>query len=163
RLPAKAGQALAGDGDSVLTGRLDGWRAAAWMVREHPWAGVGHGAYRPEYVPAMNDLLDRGVQIYPQRLQPVFANAHNEFLEVAAEWGLPGIAALAWALFVLGTVLRRGPHDAGRALAWAGTAALAVLSLAYFPFRVALVAWPAVLFLAWVLRRGDGEPAEGAI
>src|SRR3712207_7132617 len=51
-----------------LTGRLDGWRAALWMVREHPWTGVGHGAYRPEYVPAMNHLLDRGVQMYPLHL-----------------------------------------------------------------------------------------------
>ena len=52
----------------------------------------------------------------------------------------------------------------GRALAWAGLAELAVLSLAYFPFRVALVAWPAVLFLAWVLRRSAGETAaEGAV
>jgi hypothetical protein len=34
-------------------------------------------------------------------------------------------------------------------------AALAVLSLVYFPFRIALVAFPAILFLSWVFRRGD--------
>lgn len=165
RIAAKAGQAAAGDWNSVLTGRLDGWRAALWMFREHPWTGVGHGAYRPEYVPAMNDLLDRGVQMYPQHVQPVFANAHNEYLEAVAEWGIVGIAALAWGLWVLIAALRRGSSGArgeeGQALAWAGVAALAVLSLVYFPFRVALIAWPALLFLSWVFRRGDlvEEPA----
>lgn len=165
RIAAKAGQAAAGDWNSVLTGRLDGWRAALWMFREHPWTGVGHGAYRPEFVPAMNDLLDRGVQMYPQHIQPVFANAHNEYLEAVAEWGIAGIAALAWGLWVLVTALRRGSSrsagEEGQALAWAGVAALAVLSFVYFPFRIALIAWPALLFLSWVFRRGNlvEEPA----
>ncbi len=160
RITAKAEQALSGDWNSVLTGRLDGWRAALWMVREHPWTGVGHGAYRPEYVPAMNELLDRGVQMYPLHMQPVFANAHNEVLEAVAGWGLLGIGALAWGLWVLVTSLRRAPKDDGQALAWSGVAALAVLSLVYFPFRIALLAFPALLFLSWVFRRGEGvEPA----
>jgi O-antigen ligase len=157
RIAAKASQALSGDWNSVLTGRLDGWRAALWMVREHPWTGVGHGAYRPEYVPVLNELLDRGVQMYPMHIQPVFANAHNEYLEAVAEWGLLGIAALAWGLWVLVASLRRAPKDDGQALAWAGVAALAVLSFVYFPFRIALLAFPALLFLSWVFRRGDGE------
>jgi len=160
RVTAKAGQALSGDWNSVLTGRLDGWRAALWMIREHPWTGVGHGAYRPEYVPAMNALLDRGVRMYPQHIQPVFANAHNEYLEAVADWGLLGIAALAWGLWILGSALRRAPRDGGQALAWAGVAALAVLSLVYFPFRIALLAFPALLFLSWVFRRGEEVEEE---
>lgn len=163
RLTAKAGQALAGDWNSVLTGRLDGWRAAALMLREHPLTGVGHGAYRPEYVPAALTLMDRGVELYPEHVQPVFANAHNEYLEAAAEWGIAGILALLWGLRVLIATLRRsrGEREGGeQALAWAGVAALAVLSLVYFPFRIALVAFPAILFLSWVFRRGDDGEAE---
>jgi hypothetical protein len=57
---------------------------------------------------------------------------------------------------VLLAALRGGggePED--RALAWAGTAALAALALVDFPFRIALVAFPALLFLSWVFRRGS--------
>lgn len=164
----KVGQAVRGDLNAVLTGRLDGWNAATWMLREHPWTGVGHGAYRPEFIPAKTALMARGVPFYPGQNQVVFANAHNEILEAGADWGIPGLLALGWALWVLLAALRRIPPRAGEpstapdterrlaaVLAWAGVIALAVLSLAHFPFRIALVAYPAVLFLSWVLRQGD--------
>jgi O-antigen ligase len=140
-----------GDLNEVLTGRLDGWRAALGMMREHPLAGVGHGAYLPEYVPAKLALLDRGVKFLPGQLTPVFSNAHNEYLEVGAELGIPGLLALAWALWVLFQAARRREEE-DRSLAWSGLTALAVLSLAYFPFHVAMISFPALLFLAWVLR-----------
>ncbi|HEX5717663.1 MAG TPA: O-antigen ligase family protein, partial [Thermoanaerobaculia bacterium] len=154
-----------GDLNEVLTGRLDGWRAALWMMGEHPLAGVGHGGYLPEYVPAKLALLDRGVEFLPGQLTPVFDNAHNEVLNAGAEWGIPGLLALAWGLWV---VFRAAPkpgddreearsreeddREDHRALAWSGLTALLVLSLGYFPFHVAMVAFPALLFLAWVLR-----------
>lgn len=141
----------AGDLNEVLTGRLDGWRAAIWMTEQHPLTGVGHGAYLPEYAPAKLALLDRGVEFLPGQTTPMFSNAHNEFLEAAAEWGIPGLLALAWALWVVFGAARRLP-ECDRPLAWSGLAALLMLSLAYFPFRVAILAFPALLFLAWVLR-----------
>jgi O-antigen ligase len=159
RVVEKARQAAGGDWNSVLTGRLDGWRTAVWMLGEHPLAGVGQGAYRPEFVPAKLALMDRGVAFYREQTLG-FGNAHNEFLEVGAEWGIPGLLALAWGLWVLiGTLRRQRGNGGERALAWAGTAALAMLCLADFPFQVALVAYPALLFLSWVLR-ADGEERE---
>lgn len=152
RVTEKARQAVSGDLNAVLTGRLDGWRTAVWMLARHPLTGVGHGAYRPEFVPAKLALMDQGVSFYPELTQVGFANAHNEYLEVGAEWGVPGLLALAWGLWGLLQALRRERGTGERALAWAGTAALAVLSLVDFPFRVALVAFPALLFLSWVLR-----------
>jgi O-antigen ligase len=154
----------AGEWNRLLTGRLDGWRTAAHMLAERPWTGVGHGAYRPEFVPAKLALLDRGVEFFSAPGQTVFANAHNELLEAGAEWGVPGLLALGWGLFVLLGGLRRLPAG-DRAFAAGGVAALAALALFQFPFRVALVAFPALLFVAWVLRREDdaalstGEPA----
>ena len=156
-----------GNLNEVLTGRLDGWRAAVWMMREHPLAGVGHGAYLPEYVPAKLALLDRGVEFLPGQRTPVFSNAHNEFLEAGADGGIPGLLALAWGVWVVFRAARHAARSRGgdnkedeRVLAWSGLTALTVLSLAYFPFHVALIAFPALLFLAWVLRtEPDEEPA----
>lgn len=151
-----------GEVNTLLSGRLDGWRAAGLMLREHPATGVGHGAFLPEFAPAKLKLMERGVPFYAGHVQPMFANAHSEMLDVAAEWGIPGLVALAWALWLLVRALRRGnpPRD-DRALAWAGTGALAVVASTYFPFRIALVAYPALLFLAWIFARADqaGEAA----
>jgi len=190
RVADKLGDLRQGNLNSLLTGRLDGWRGAVWMLGERPLAGVGHGAYRPSFGEARLALVEEGVHFYAGQQTPVFANAHNEYLEVAAEWGLPGALALAWALWWL---LRqvggiRAPSLAGkparegakgkqsrapsrffaslqggsvrgeRALAWGVLTALGIQALTWFPFRVALVAWPYLVFLAWVFARA----AEGA-
>lgn len=166
----RAGQAMAravdGQVNVLLTGRLDGWRSALWMFGEEPLAGVGPGAYVAEFNEAKLALLDRGVPFYQQHEQPTFANAHNEVLEVAAEWGVPGVAALLWALWVLvaavrrvgrralgarGSAAREAHSDA--ALARGGLAVLGILALAHFPFRLAITGYPALLWLAWLLRR----------
>ena len=160
RIVMKARQAAAGDWNSVLTGRLDGWRAAVWMLERHPLAGVGHGGYLPEFVPAKLELLDGGARFFPDPSLAVFANAHNEILTAAAEWGLPGLLAVAWMLWVaLGALRRLEPEE--RVLGGAGVAALTILSLASFPFHVALVAFPVLLFLSWVFR-GSSVAAEDA-
>lgn len=161
RVLEKTRQATGGDWNGVLTGRLDGWRTALWMLAEHPLTGVGHGAYRTEYVPAKLALLDKGVAFYPPLSNVGFANAHNEFLEAGADWGVPGLVALGWGFWVLFRALRQSERLAGnRALAWAGVASLAVLCLADFPFRVALVAFPALLFLSWILQPSPVEEAS---
>ncbi|MDY7094775.1 MAG: O-antigen ligase family protein, partial [Acidobacteriota bacterium] len=166
RVADKGKELARGEINALLTGRLDGWRAAAYMTAQAPLAGVGHGAYRTEYADAKLHLKEQGVEFYLDKRQVMFANAHNEYLEAAAEWGLPGALALAWALWVLWGALRRrwsaGAERASKAagqgfersdavVAWAGVAALAVLAAAQFPFRIALVAYQAILFLAWVL------------
>jgi O-antigen ligase len=159
RVLAKTTAARQGDWNAVLTGRLDGWRAALWMLREHPWAGVGQGAFRPEFVPAKLALIERGAEFYAPQVTPVFGNAHNDFLETGADWGIPGLCVLAWALWTLAAALRARPPGPERAFALAGAAALAILALAYFPFHIALIAYPALLFLAWVMRSAAEEEA----
>lgn len=61
------------------------WRAAARMFAEHPVLGVGPGGFRGEYAAASHNA-----ELAEQT--PV---AHNMFLEVAAELGLPAFCAFA--------------------------------------------------------------------
>ncbi len=178
RVEAKTIDLRAGQWNAALSGRLDGWRAAAFLLAAHPLAGVGQGAFRAEFAPAKLALLDRGVPFYPDQPNAYFANAHDEILEVGADLGWPGLAALAWGIGMLWAALWRLRADDGSdaAFAWAGTAAIAVLSLAQFPFRIALVAFPALLFFAWTFRasaeaapeaaadgRGEGGDGPGAV
>lgn len=160
------GEQLAqGDLNPVLTGRLDAWRVAARLARDHPVNGVGHGAFEASFADAKLALVDEGVPFFAGQHRVMFANAHNELLEVAAEWGVPGLLALIWGIWVLVLQVRKGRFrgdDENRpgddALAWSGLILFGVLSLTFFPFRVALVAYPALVFLAWIL---SPEPTAG--
>lgn len=71
------------------------WKAALRMAADHPWAGVGFGAFVREYP---NYRLPGD----PNTTPPF---AHNLPLSLAAETGLPGLAAF---LVFLGAVVRAG-------------------------------------------------------
>ncbi len=158
RLDRKLDSLLRGDVNQVLTGRLDGWRAAVWMLRQEPLTGVGHGAYRAEFGVAKDALWNRGVKFYKSQHRVYFTNAHSEVLEALAEWGLPAAAVLLWGSFLLIRSLRRlAKVRSGSAelrtqseLMVAGLMVLAMLALTNFPFRIALVAFPAILFVSWI-------------
>jgi O-antigen ligase len=81
------------------------WQAAWQMARERPVLGVGPGRYRLE-LPRFSNTT-------------VVGHAHNMPLHVAAETGLPGLAAFVW-LWV--RVLRRSfataGHDTGGVVAF---------------------------------------------
>lgn len=75
-----------------LDGRMEIWSRGLYLVRDFPFTGVGMGSYGP--------LVDR---LYPFFLEPPgsIPHAHNLFLQVAVDLGLPGL--LAW-LVILGGV-----------------------------------------------------------
>lgn len=155
RLGEKVAQAAQGDVNAMLTGRLDGWRAAVAMVGRQPILGVGHGAFRAEFADTRLALMARGVTFFPEQHQVILATPHNEPLGVAAETGLAGVAALTWAVWSLLRAVRRIRADDRRALAWACLGALAVLSAFWFPLHVASSAWPWLVCLAWICREAD--------
>jgi len=161
RVAEKARDLASGDWNATLTGRLDGWRAAVEIFASHPWAGSGIGTFRAEFSDAKARLLSRGAEFFAEQQHPVFANAHSEPLEVLAELGLLGIAALAWGAWRLARSLRRLPPELGRGelgLARGGVVAFALMAAFGFPFRLALVAYPALAFVAWIFAAGgDGE------
>lgn len=79
------------------------WQAAARMLAEHPVLGVGPGGFRGEYAAASHNA-----ELAEQT--PV---AHNMFLEVAAELGLPAFCAFT-GLVVLAFVAAERVLRAGR-------------------------------------------------
>jgi putative inorganic carbon (HCO3(-)) transporter len=88
-------------GSNVDTRELR-WQTAARMLAEHPVLGVGPGGFRGEYA-----AVSRNAELAEQT--PV---AHNMFLEVAAELGLPAFCAftglVAVAFMASERVLRAG-------------------------------------------------------
>jgi O-antigen ligase len=60
--------------------RLVAWRAGWRMIQAHPWAGVGLGNFKP----MMLQYRDPGTNDDTM--------AHNNYVEIAAELGLPGLA-----------------------------------------------------------------------
>lgn len=127
------------------------WQAAARMLADHPVLGVGPGGFRSEYVVASgNAELDEQ--------SPV---AHNIYLEIGAELGLPGLAcflgAVALAFVATERALRvsddRRPMLAVQAALIAALVASTFLSEQYYLPIWSLVA----VAIAADLRREERE------
>lgn len=111
------------------------WKGTARMLVDKPWQGVGAGAWEV-YIPLyQGPSADEEPDYY----------AHNEYLQLLAEYGLPvggGVLAvlLAYLLLAARNTWRLPLHtpDAPlRAIALTSLLALSVVSLAGFPWRLA--------------------------
>lgn len=67
------------------------WRVTMRMIHDHPFFGVGTGAFADGYRPYVQGLAGW------QRFES--ADAHNQFLKVQAEQGIIGLAALLFFIF----------------------------------------------------------------
>ena len=105
--------------DPSLSIRFEMWDAGLRMIRKHPWVGVGPGNI---------------VEVYTLYLPPGKApevgyheHLHNDYLQLAAERGLPCLAAWLWLMGALAwnfwRIRRR--YDRNSRVAWVSDAALA--------------------------------------
>jgi tetratricopeptide (TPR) repeat protein len=158
---------LSADGRSWL-GRVweaNSGRTRAWdwwigleMLKDHPLTGVGLGNYKIDFIPYKAEFLATPRGAAYDWYIPRAAQAHNEYVQVAAELGALGIAALL-ALVVLLPVslwirVRRDPDEGDRMdllLYSAGLVALLVHAFVSFPAHLPVSILAGVLFcgLAW--------------
>ncbi|MEM7585751.1 MAG: O-antigen ligase family protein, partial [Acidobacteriota bacterium] len=78
RLDNKLQSFQEGNLNRVLSGRLDGWTAAWWMLENHLWTGVGHGAFRAEFGYAKHAMRNEGHEFHRWPKTVYFINAHSD-------------------------------------------------------------------------------------
>lgn len=134
----------------------DTWR----MVRDRPWFGWGGGSFEPVFRIYVNGD-GRGQEV---KISGRWDHAHCDWLEVAAEYGLVGLALLVGAAGVgVWRIMRAGSRWGRWVLG--GLVLIAVYAVAEFPFHnpAVLLLWT-VLLTAAGTRRGrspDGPGVDG--
>jgi O-antigen ligase/Tfp pilus assembly protein PilF len=87
--------------------RIWNWRLAWEMLKDHPVLGVGLGNYKLEFLDYKAKLIRSS---WEQRVYdfyiPRSAQAHNEYIQIAAEMGSLGILALIWVAWSLFAVIK---------------------------------------------------------
>jgi hypothetical protein len=142
---------LTGGGSGSVTERLALWRAGGEIVADHPIVGVGLGNYSGQlasYAPELRGLV-----------------AHNSYVQMAAETGLPGVA-LYVALFLTALILAarvaiRSPDHQTRRMASALQASLvAYLAAGFFISRHDMVL--AYILVGWIAALAAGLASQNA-
>lgn len=100
------------------------WRAALAIFADHPLLGAGFDSYSREFF--------RRIEGFPLAGQGIPEHSHNLVFEIAAEFGLAGLAALLAAAIAWLGALRRHPDDAAL-LALALLLVLGLHSLLEYP------------------------------
>jgi O-antigen ligase len=134
--------------DESLSVRMEMWKATLRMIKAHPWAGVGAGAWEV-HIPLYQRV---------QTGEEIDAYAHNEYLQILGEYGLP-VGGLVVAITLAGLikaaqqlwVSRRGA-DAPAAFLAIGCGSLLLVASVGFPLRLAGCATFFGLALAIILQ-----------
>ena len=102
-------------GESSNVERIMTWQGALGIWRQHPLRGAGLGTFQI-HVPR-----HRSAQFYTMGLAVIIDHAHNEFLEIAAETGVIGLALFLWLavayVVVVVRIMRAAQEDYWRYLA----------------------------------------------
>jgi O-antigen ligase len=116
------------------------WEDTWAVIRRHPLTGVGLGAFETAYPIYARD----------KGMEGVVAEAHNDYLQVVADAGLPGAVLVLWFIVALFRAIARGVRSRDRLLAGlalgAGAGLFGLLVHSVFDFNLHLPSH-AMLFL----------------
>jgi O-antigen ligase len=160
------GDELASRVDDPSQNTVDGltrpevWRSTLRLIKENPWTGVGFGAYFlaiPQYRPGPGFT----------RLE----QAHNDYLDLAANGGFVAVALAAWFIAAIiwraSTALRSADiyRRAACLGAVAGMVSIAVHSFVDFGLQVTAIAlvFGALVVIAVADRRVESAVSEGNV
>jgi O-antigen ligase len=131
------------------------WRDTIAMIRNHPWVGVGLGAYETVY-PAYADSMSRFAVDY----------AHNDYLQILSDGGAVGGIIALWFIALIFRAINRGtksrdPLLVGLALASAaGIFAILVHSLSDSNLQIPSHALLFLVLSAVASRIGAMDPLQ---
>jgi O-antigen ligase len=159
RAVAAWSDARAGSWDRLLTYRLGPWAAAAEMIRRRPLLGWGPGSFGAEFVPhRLHGELRYRTRFLNPGLTSSYPQAHCEYLQAAAEGGVPSAAAAIVAVgLVVAGAMRVARDDGPRGREAAALVAFlvtgGVAALTWFPLQQPASAIPLLLAAgrAWAL------------
>ncbi len=143
-------------GTWTIKQRLAAWQVAVEMAKDKPVAGQGLGTYKIYYFRYLAKAFE-GKPI-PEYMHHRYVQAHNDFVQLAAEMGwvglVGGVALLGgfWILIPRYIWRRRPPPAEGLLLmaALLGTFGMSVFAISGFPFHIAAssAAWTTIAAMA---------------
>lgn len=148
--------------DNSVQARLLMWRAGLAMVWDRPVLGVGPDGVKYEFE-----------RYRPDAYKPPawYGHLHSNYLQIAAERGLPGLAAFLWLMVValrdqLG-LARRGTPSRGYLAHGAAAATIALLVSGFFEYNfgdseVAML-WLFLLSQGYAVRHPDASDQPQAL
>jgi O-antigen ligase len=112
--------------------RLPVWAASVQLIHQNPWLGKGLGTFPWSFT-----------AVRPAGLGWRFREAHNDYLQIATDLGLPALIPIVWGLYLIFSIgfqalqQRAGQFRAGVTLgALGGIAAILVHSLIDFNIQI---------------------------
>lgn len=137
-------QALAERDAESINIRFDIWGSALDIIADYPLTGVGLNMFRDGRV--------RAIYPVPSFPNPVLPHAHQEWLQIATDMGLPGLAV--WLglqgafIYLLYKGYRRGSLSARAVMA---AVAAGLFAHGFFGLGDAITLWDRFAFLLWWL------------
>jgi len=124
--------------------RLEIWGSALGIVRDYPLTGVGINMFRNEAVRARYPA--------PSYSLPVLPHAHNEWLQVATDLGLPGLAVFIGIQVTAGWMIWQAWQTGTRFdQAVAAAVGAGLLAHAVYGLGDAIALWDRFAFVYWWL------------